>query len=102
MDCLKCNKCLVDSLGKPTQDAIEIDCKSSFVRIHDYFSANVVKCNNCKSIYLKGYYEDFTNREIWEEFGDRYYIEREITEKDYEIILEHENQKDLDINTFGQ
>jgi hypothetical protein len=102
MTCYKCNKELTPLFEKDQDNNIENhDCKSSFVNIHNYFSANVIRCIVCDKYYLNGYYEDFDNSDITDEFGDRYWIEREITKSDFDIIMKNTGKFFLDLTTFG-
>jgi hypothetical protein len=104
MTCNQCNKELTPLYKTLIQNnGIEKhDCKSSFVNIHSFFYADVIRCVGCDKYHLYGYYEDFDNTPIHEEFGDRYWIEREITKTDFEFIKENANKFCLDINTFGE
>ena len=102
MTCTQCNNELKPITKEYQNENIEShDCKSSFVNLHSYFSANVIRCIGCDKYYLLGYYEDFDNANIEDEFGKRYWIEREISKSNFEIIKKKSNEHYLDITSFG-
>jgi hypothetical protein len=102
MTCTQCNNELRSLIKEEYDNTIEnYDCKSSFVNMHSYFSANVIRCVGCDKYYLLGYYEDLDNSNIEDEFGKRYWIEREIKKSDFDIIKENVNKYCLDLTSFG-
>lgn len=95
---LVCEECKI--LGT-SQDLQFRDCTSSFLVLYSYFSVKVFTCFTCANMWIEGYYEDFSNTPIWEEFGKRFFINRKINREELNQIIQAENKNILDINSIG-
>jgi len=93
--CAKCKKLGVINNIQST------DCSNSFTRKFDYFSVKIYACFECNDIWIEGYYEDFTNTPIEEEFGKRTWINRYINKAQLNEIIAAANKETLDIDNFG-
>ncbi|HEY8952144.1 MAG TPA: hypothetical protein VIP78_06250 [Candidatus Dormibacteraeota bacterium] len=71
------------------------------MRKQDYFHASLRKCLTCRSSWLQGYYEDFTNKPIPAEWGERHWIMRPVTAAQVAEIHTAAGSQSLDIDTFG-
>ena len=78
------------------------NCNDAFKPIYSYFSATLLKCPACDLLWLLGYYEDFTNTPIADEWGERIFVKRHVTEAEVAVIERHRGFRDLDISSFGQ
>lgn len=103
MTSFACEACrtFVDEGNSEKLDLVS-DCRSSFRRINDYFTANLRRCPNCSTIWLEGYHEDFTGRPISAEWGKRVWIYRPLSPDRVTEIRAAEGTESLDISTFAQ
>ena len=75
------------------------DVAHRFAVKHDYFSVRLLECQECAAHWLRGYYEDFTNTSIEDEFGDRTWILRPMSHD--QVMTIRAPGPLLDIDTFG-
>lgn len=77
------------------------DCPTSFRAVASYFHAAIRTCPSCGTCWLEGYYEDFGDRPIEAEWGDRHWILRPLTEAQVDQIEASRGMYVLDIDTFA-
>ena len=78
------------------------DCKSSFRKKHSYFSVDILKCPACGATYVSGYYENFDDTPIEDEFGKRTWITRVVSDQQIREIELAKGSETLDIDSFAR
>ena len=97
-----CPSCIEAASGLSGGGMLERqDVKQYFEPKCSYFSAYLIQCPKCRVVWLYGYYEDFSNTAIEDEWGDRIWIKRPLTEFEVAVIYAHSSPKGLDIDTYG-
>ena len=74
---------------------------SSFHLPFGYSDAYLVKCEECSTIWLAGYVEDFTGRPVEAEWGDRWWTVRALTPQLLAQIDAADGTGSLDLKTFA-
>jgi hypothetical protein len=88
------------SPGPSPEEAAKTDCKSSFTPKASYFDVALWACRSCGSVWVQGYYEDFSHTPIEAEWGERHWIWRFITPARVAEISAASGSHRLDIDTF--
>lgn len=92
-----------NATASPVDDGVEEvrDCRSSFRPVKSYFSAALMECASCRTIWLLGYYEDMDVVPIEAEWGERTWIWRLLRPKHVAEIEAAAGTQSLDITTFA-
>lgn len=74
---------------------------SSFHLPFEYFDAYLVQCDRCSTTWLGGYIEDFSERDVYAEWGDRWWTMRALTPELLAQIDAADGTGSLDLKTFA-
>ncbi|MCA1842400.1 MAG: hypothetical protein LC792_04270, partial [Actinobacteria bacterium] len=80
---------------------VAVDCASSFRRVNSYFTAKLYTCPECETVWLVGYHEDFTDKPVEAEWGERPFILRPISSERVEQIRTAAGTRALDLDSFA-
>lgn len=87
----------------PVDDGVEeiSECTSSFRAVKSYFSASLMECQRCHTIWLLGYYEDMDAVPVEAEWGERTWIWRPLRREQVAEIEAAHGSCSLDMDTFA-
>lgn len=92
-----------NATASPLDDGVKKvrDCGSSFRPVKSYFSASLMECARCGSIWLLGYYEDMDAVPIEAEWGKRVWTWRFLRRRHVAEVEAADGTRSLDIDTFA-